>query len=373
MRIAILGTRGIPARYGGFETFAEKLALGLTAHGFDVTVFCESDSSAGPAGFQDVKLCYIPAPPLGSLQTILYDVRCLWAARSGFDVVYMLGYGAAPFCMIPRLWGTEVWINPDGLEWARAKWGFVARSYFRFMEWASLHSANRIIADAEAIATSLASRHGKLSACTVIPYGCDVIDAPPPVQLLSQWGLVPREYYLVVCRLEPENHVMEILQAFQRSQSTKQLVLVGNHLAETQYVERLRTVQDSRILMTGTVYDAAKLTCLRYHSFAYLHGHSVGGTNPSLLEAMGCGNLVFAHDNPFNRETLGSCGIYFANAPELSRALDRAEMGETDLERLREASRSRARENYHWQDIISRYLALLERVPVEVPIAAATD
>lgn len=366
MKIAILGTRGIPARYGGFETFAEKLAIGLSARGFEVTVFCESGESLGPNVFQGVKLRYISAPSLGPLQTILYDLRCLWAARKAYDVVYMLGYGAAPFCLIPRFWGTEVWINPDGLEWARAKWGFVARSYFRLMEWASLHSANRVIADAEAIETSLVERHGKLTACTVIPYGCEVIETPPPVKPLSEWRLVPQNYYLVVCRLEPENHVLEILQAFQRSHSTKQLVLVGNRLAKTRYVAQLRTVQDPRIRMIGTVYDAAKLSCLRYHSFAYLHGHSVGGTNPSLLEAMGCGNLIFAHDNPFNRETLEACGFYFANALELSQTIDRAEQEKGGLEQLREASRSRAHKNYHWDDIISKYVSLLERASAEV-------
>ena len=362
MKLAILGTRGIPARYGGFETFAEKLAIGLCERGFDVTVFCESGESAGPDVFQGVKLRYVSAAALGPLQTVLYDLKCLWAARKGYDVVYMLGYGAAPFCVIPRLWGTEVWINPDGLEWARAKWGFVAKCYFRLMEWISLHAANRIIADAEAIASSLASRHGTLSACTVIPYGCEVIEAPPPAELLSEWGLAPEDYYLVVCRLEPENHVLEILQAFQQSHSNKQLIVVGNHLTGTSYVTQLRTVQDPRIRMIGTVYDSAKLTCLRYHSFAYMHGHSVGGTNPSLLEAMGCGNLVFAHDNPFNRETLGSCGYFFANEMELAESIDLAEHDHAELARLRSASRSRAGANYRWPDIVSSYAELLEQV-----------
>jgi glycosyltransferase involved in cell wall biosynthesis len=277
----------------------------------------------------------------------------------------MLGYGAAPFCLIPRLWGTEVWINPDGLEWARAKWGHVARSYFRLMEWASLYIANRIIADAEAIAACLTSRHGKLPACIVIPYGCEVIGTSPPADPLSEWGLVPEGYYLIVCRLEPENHVLEILQAFQRSRSNRQLVVVGNHFTETRYVAQLRTVQDSRIQMIGTVYDAAKLACLRYHSFAYLHGHSVGGTNPSLLEAMGCGNLIFAHNNLFNRETLGPCGLYFANVLELAQAIDHAEQEESGFEQLREAAKSRARKNYQWQEIISKYVTLLEGGPAE--------
>lgn len=363
MKIAILGARGIPARYGGFETFAEKLATGLSERGYDVTVFCESSESRAPDVYQQVILRYISAPFLGPLQTILYDVQCLWAARRGYDVVYMLGYGAAPFCLIPRLWGTEVWINPDGLEWARAKWGFIAKSYLRMMEWSSLYAANRIIADAEAIAASLANRHGSVKACTVIRYGCEVIEEPPPARPLSEWKLSPESYYLVVCRLEPENHVLEILQAFHQSRSNRRLIVAGDYLARTCYVDQLRAVRDPRIQMIGTVYDKVKLTCLRYHSFAYLHGHSVGGTNPSLLEAMGCGNLILAHDNPFNRETLGACGYYFACVPELTKAIELAEQEDQEQARLREVSRTRARAEYRWSDVISRYVELLEQVP----------
>lgn len=361
MKIAILGTRGVPARYGGFETFAEKLAVGLCQHGFDVTVFCESNEPRKPDLFQGVKLHYVCAPSWGPLQTVLYDVKCLWKARKKFDVVYMLGYGAAPFCVIPRLFGAEVWINPDGMEWARAKWGFLARCYFRLMESTSLYVADRIIADAEAIAAILAKRHGSLRACTVIPYGCNVITTLPPVELLATWNLVRGGYYLVVCRLEPENHVLEILRAFQESNSTKQLLVIGNHQVKSRYVAQLLAINDPRIRMIGTVYDQAKLTSLRYYSFGYMHGHSVGGTNPSLLEAMGCGSLIFAHDNLFNRETLGSCGRYFSNELELTQAIDDAEQGKAELTRLREASRSRADENYRWPDIICRYVELLER------------
>jgi glycosyltransferase involved in cell wall biosynthesis len=362
MKIAILGTRGIPARYGGFETFAERLATGLSERGYDVTVFCESGEFTAPDVYQRVKLRYVSAPSLGFLQTILYDMQCLWAARRGYDIVYMLGYGAAPFCLIPRLWGAEVWINPDGLEWARAKWGIIAKSYFRLMEWSSQYTVNRIIADSEAIATSLADRHGRNRAYTVIHYGSEVIEEPSPAQPLSEWNLSPESYYLVVCRLEPENHVLEILQAFQESRSSRRLIVIGDHLTKTGYVDQLRAVRDPRIQMIGTVYDRVKLTCLRYHSFAYFHGHSVGGTNPSLLEAMGCGNLIFAHDNSFNRETLGVCGYYFANASELTKAIDFAEHEDQERARLKEASRARARAEFRWPDVISRYEELLEKV-----------
>lgn len=365
MKLAILGTRGIPARYGGFETFAEKLAIGLSKLGHEVTVYCEAGESPMPSEFRGVQLRYVSFPRLGPLETIVYDLKCLWDARSGYDVVYMLGYGVGPFCRIPRFYGTEVWINPDGLEWARAKWNFAARAYLRLMEWGSVRVADRMIADAAAIRESLASRHGELRSCTVIRYGCEIVDALPPLAPLAQWALVPQSYYLVVCRLEPENHVLEILRAFQQSRSARQLIVVGNHQTPTSYVSKLCSVRDPRIRMIGTVYDQEKLTCLRAHAFAYMHGHSVGGTNPSLLEAMGCGNVVFAHDNPFNRETLGECGVFFSNPAELTRAIERAELEGAGLEQRRRAVMARARARYRWSDVIASYAELLERVEVK--------
>lgn len=360
MKIAILGTRGIPARYGGFETFAEKLAVGLVNRGFDVTVFCEAEGAC-PETFHGVSLQYRPAPKLGPLETILYDIRCLWAARKGYDVVYMLGYGAAPFCVIPRLWGSRVWINPDGLEWARAKWNFVARTYFRLMEWCSVRMVGRVVADAQAIADVLTERHGTISNCSVIRYGCEVVENPPPVTPLAQWGVDPGDYSIVVCRLEPENHVVEILRAYQRSQSKRQLIVLGNHRAPTEYVQLLLKIRDPRIRLVGTVYDAAVLTALRFHAFAYFHGHSVGGTNPSLLEAMGCRNLIVAHDNRFNRETLQTAGLFFRNEDDLTATINRIEREEGETEKLRQAAWLRARDAYSWDGIVSQYAELLSQ------------
>src|SRR5947209_16602807 len=138
MKIAVLGTRGVPAKYGGFETFAEKLASGLVRCGHEVTVFCEACDSQLHE-YNGIKLAYVPAPALGGLRTILFDVLCLFRARKAFDVVYMLGYGASIFCWLPRIWNTQVWINMDGLEWKRAKWGWAARTYLKLMEfWATV-------------------------------------------------------------------------------------------------------------------------------------------------------------------------------------------------------------------------------------------
>jgi glycosyltransferase involved in cell wall biosynthesis len=361
VKVAILGARGIPARYGGFETFAEKLAVGLAERGFQMTVFCEGREGQPPARFHGVELRYHSAPALGPLQTIAYDLKCLWSARRGFDVVYMLGYGVAPFCALPRLWRTTVWINPDGVEWARAKWNAFAKLYFRCMEWFAVRAASRVLADAEAIAAHLERRHGPLRACSVIPYGCEIVKVPPDAAMLRNRGLEAYDYFLVVCRLEPENHVLEILEAFRKSHSKRQLVIVGNNQVSTPYVKQLRSVRDPRIRMIGTVYDAPLLTTLRSCAFAYLHGHSVGGTNPSLLEAMGCANLILAHDNAFNRETLGDEGLYFRTTEDLAATINAVESRPEDLERLRVGARERATARYNWSDVIDRYAELLRQ------------
>lgn len=360
-RIAILGTRGIPAAYGGFETFAEELAVRLAAAGVDVTVYCETGAVPQPAEYQGVRLRHLPATACGPLTTVLFDLRSLWDARRGYDVVYLLGYGAAQFSFIPRLFGSEVWLNVDGIEWMRAKWGRVARAYFKAMEFFSVKFPNRVIADAEGVRAHLLARHRRLPACSVIAYGAPVIETQPDSAHLAEWGLEPGRYYLVVCRLEPENHVREIIEGFAASKTALPLVIVGDHQTPTDYVRRLRRHASERTRFIGTIYDKPKLQALRYHALAYFHGHSVGGTNPSMLEAMGCGNLVIAHDNVFNREMLGSGGQFFRSAadiPELVAHIEGMSADESSDER--NYMRDRVRSEYNWDRIAAAYLRLLD-------------
>jgi glycosyltransferase involved in cell wall biosynthesis len=359
-RIAILGSRGIPARYGGFETFAEQIAIRLQKAGIDVTVFCEQQDDGQPPRYEGVSLEYVPVLQLGPLTTILFDLRCLCRARKGFDVVYMLGYGASLFCFIPRLWGSVVWINMDGVEWARSKWNWLAKSWFVAMEAIAMWTANRVIADAHSIRSHLESRHRRVPACSVIAYGADIVDYEPDTSLLQQWGLVPREYYLVVCRLEPENHVKEIIDGFAASASTYPLIILGNHQAGTPYVGELLQIKDDRIRFVGTVYDSSSLQALRWHCRAYFHGHSAGGTNPSLLEALGCGNLIIAHDNPFNREVAGNGAKYFSFAREVPEHVAEADQHDA-FENTRRASQNRISEHYTWESITEQYVNLLSR------------
>ena len=358
--LAILGTRGIPALYGGFETFAEELSIRLVQRGVDVTVYCESEKGAQPDAYRGVHLVHIPASRLGPLTTIVFDLRCLWHARKAFDVVYMLGYGASVFTFIPRLWGTKVWINMDGVEWARSKWGGGAKLWFKLMESAAMWTPDRVIADAMGIFRHLQSRHFHLPPVSVIPYGAPVISEAPDADLLNEWQLAAGKFYLVVCRLEPENSVKEILKGYLQSDSKHPLVVVGSINPAKGYVNELLQMNNGRIRFIGPVYDKRKLQTLRYHTLAYLHGHTVGGTNPSLLEALGCGNLVIAHDNAFNREVAGDVAVYFSHEQDIAKRIIAVESYPMEqARRMKSMAQERVEKSYDWDGVTNKYFRLL--------------
>lgn len=368
LRIAILGSRGIPARYGGFETFAEKLAVGLAAQGMDVTVYAEAPvgCSTGEGVFYDgVRIHHVTPLSLGSASVIAYDVQCLWHARSAFDVVYMLGYGAAWACWIPRLWHSQVWINLDGLEWARSKWSWWVRIYLRLMEATAARVANRVIADAQAIQNRYQCLYRSGAPSTFIPYGATFPDAISPDTALVDLGLQPDAYLLVIARMEPENHILEIIEGHALWGGHLPLVLVGDVQADNPYCRQLRALQSERVQFLGAVYETAMLSVLRQRCRAYLHGHSVGGTNPSLIEAMACSCEIIAHDNEFNREVLGSSGSYFHSKADLSVVLQ-ALQGQTAQERQvkRQDAATRVLAQYTWEKVIRSYVCLIEQ---EVP------
>lgn len=363
--LAILGSRGIPARYGGFETFAEELAVRLVERGIEVTVYCEKDDNIEqPTAYKGVRLVYLSSPKAGPLSTVIFDLKCLWHARKEYNAVYMLGYGTSLFCFIPRLWNQEVWINMDGIEYSRAKWNRLARIYLRMMEAFATITPSRLIADAEAIHHHLQKKYKRLPPCSVIPYGSYLPDQVPDKALLGEWNLETDDYYLIVCRLEPENHVLELLQGFAASGSKKKLIVVGNHRMKTPYVAQLSGVRDPRIRFIGTVYDQTKLQALRCHSFAYFHGHSVGGTNPSLLEAMGCGNFIVAHNNPFNREVTAGQAEYFLKPDDLIPIVSEIESEGFERTPVRQKMKELILEKYTWDGVTEQYLRLLKAVAI---------
>ena len=359
MKLAILGTRGIPARYGGFETFAEEVAIRLSGRGVDVTVMCPANSLRKDEEYRGVKLKYMTIPNAGPATQVLWDVKCFWAARHGFDIVYMLGVGAAFAAWMPRMWGSTVWLNTDGIEWKRAKWNWVQRAYLLCSEALSVVFSSHVIADSAAIESQLKSRYVALKKISCIAYGAYPVTETPSPEPLAEWGLRPDGYYIVVCRLEPENHVWEIIEGFERSKSDLPLILLGDTQEPNGYVRRLLERRSEQIRFIGTVYDKEKLVTLRSHARAYFHGHSVGGTNPSLLEAMACGNLVVAHANPFNEEVLGDTALFFRTPQDLASIVDTIDAGQLDADHLRRSAKERIQSKYRWDQIADAYLALL--------------
>lgn len=361
MKLAILGSRGIPASYGGFETFAEELSTRLAQkYKIDVTVYCEERGKKKDNNYNGVKLIHIKTPSWGPLSTLIYDLKCLWHARRKFNIIYMLGYGSAILYFIPLFYGQNIWVNMDGIEWARSKWSPLAKLWFKIMEAVAVHLSSHIIADAEAIYRYLKKRYSYMSPCTVIEYGANLFDEPPSIELLKEWLITPKRYFLIVCRLEPENHVLEILKGFSQSKNNCDMVVVGDISKKTKYIKNLLNIKDKRIKFIGPIYDKQKLYSLRYYATAYFHGHSVGGTNPSLVEALSCGNIIVAHDNEFNKEVLGNIGYYFKTSNDIPKIIDKIYKMTDDIrKKVRHDAQNIVKEKYNWDIITEKYINLI--------------
>lgn len=357
LKIAILGCQGIPAKFGGFETFAEQLATRLAQRNFSVTVFCEAEDGSRPATYKGVSLEYLQTPKITALRSIWFDAACIVKCLRRYDIVYMLGYHVAFAFFLPVICGDKFLVNMDGLEWKRTKWSGFAKKYLRAMEYLAAKWSTVLVADAQGIADYLNKRYGHPEKVVMIPYGADIIQTAPDPAMLSAYGLEAGSYYLVVCRLEPENHVLEIIRGFTGTTSRRKLVIVGDHQASTSYTASLTRHEDERVVFLGSIYDQQQLIALRWHCHAYLHGHSVGGTNPSLLEAMACGNFVIAHDNVFNREVTGNHGWYFSDSMELQQILEKLE-AEGPPRQFPEVFRNLMKRKYNWEVIADSYTGL---------------
>ncbi len=356
MKLAILGTRGIPARHGGFETFAEHLALYLSDRGWAVTVYCHEDGR-GPireADWRGVRLIKAPALSQSALGSILYDWRCiLHAAREGGPVL-VLGYGTALFCLVFRLRGIPCLINMDGIEWRRAKWGPLARAWLYLNERLGCWLGNGLIADHPEIKAHLSSRV-RADKITVIPYGADPV-SKANAAALAPFGLIPGSYVLVVARPEPENSILEIVNAFSRRRRYLKLVVLGDYRpGQDAYHRRVRMASGEEVLFPGAVYRTEQMQALRYHARLYIHGHTVGGTNPSLVEALGAGSPVLAQNNRFNRWVAGPGARYFQGTDDCARILDSLLDDPDALAEMAEASRQRFRERFTWEAALHAY------------------
>lgn len=365
-QLSILGIRGIPAAHGGFETFAERLALYLTEKGWDITVYCqeEGEGRSWTDAWQGVRRIHIPVKNQGPLGTIIFDLRATIDAARRRNPCLTLGYNTAIFCTWLRLFRVSNVINMDGIEWSRAKWGAIAKTWFWLNDWLGCWLGNHLVADHPAIREHLMSRV-RASKITTIAYGAEkLLDAPTAP--LAQLGISPGSYLTVIARAEPENSILEIVQGFSARKRDVKLVVLGNYSPSHPYQMRVMEAASEEVIFAGAIYDKEVLQSLRYHSLAYIHGHQVGGTNPSLVEALGAGNAVIAHDNRFNRWVAGDNAVYFSNARELDSALNQI----TDaavIERMRLASSARFEQEFTWPQILAKYEMLLQQHQVIAP------
>ena len=354
--IAILGSRGIPARYGGFETFAEVLAERLTEYDHEVVVYSLSEFRSIPLKNPKIKRVFIQAPQLSFLEKVfMSSVSILHNAliRKSHAIIF-LGVSGGLMMWLPRLLRIRTVVNIDGLEWKRSRWGGIIQFALKMLERLAIKWANVVIADSEVIGEYVLSEYQKNY--VFIPYGVDVCSYQPEdwKQVKGEHRLEQNGYYLIVGRHVPENKFAMSIQGFLQSNSQKKLVIVSN-------LKEAEKSTSERVIFTGPIYDRPKLYALRSNAFGYIHGHSVGGTNPSLLEAISSRNIVFAFDVPYNREVLGDFGFYFKHEKELSQLIINFENGNrmVDREKIFNYYDQILKKKYNWDIVINKYIELL--------------
>ncbi|MHB0992536.1 MAG: DUF1972 domain-containing protein [Burkholderiales bacterium] len=358
-QIMILGTRGVPAAHGGFETFAEHLALYLVKQNWDVTVYCQEDG-AGPIfedNWQGVRRIRIPVAATGAKSTIIFDWKSTVHASKQEGLVLTLGYNTAVFCALYRLSGHKNLINMDGIEWHRQKWGAIAKAWFWMNDWAGCWLGNHLIADHPAIKQHLATRVNG-NKITTIPYGADSVESAE-LSLITQYELEPGRYAILIARAEPENSILEVVRAWSRRSRGMTLVILGKYDPGHAYQRAVKTAASNEIRFIGAVYDKATVAALRFYAQLYIHGHQVGGTNPSLVESLGAGNAVLAHDNIFNRWVAGDGAKYFGSEEECAAALDLLLDNQNEIHLLKQASKTRFLQEFTWGKILKEYEDLL--------------
>jgi glycosyltransferase involved in cell wall biosynthesis len=342
--LRILGTRGVPAAHGGFETFAEHLALYLTRQGWRVIVYCQAEGS-GPISqdkWQGIERVTIPISQSGPKGTILFDWISIRHAAQSRELCLTLGYNTAVLCAWLRLKRVPNVFNMDGLEWRRAKWGTLAKTWFRLNEWVGCWLGNHLVADHPEIARHLRRRAPERK-ITTIAYGAKRILEGSDAAVRDK-GLQPGGYLTLIARAEPENSVLEIVKGFSKRRRGLRLAVLGNYYSHYPYHVAVQQAASDEVLFLGAIYDKSVVEALRFHCVAYLHGHQVGGTNPSLVEALGAGNGA----------------RYFRDPDDLSDALDEVLSSPQDLARMSTASLLRFERGLTWDHVLLQYEGLLE-------------
>ena len=360
--VLILGTRGIPAAHGGFETFAQQFAQYLQANGWNPSVYCQADHLAGGTDvvedqWNGINRIMIPSRNGGSFASIRYDLRCVLDASRRPGKILLLGYNTAVFALLLSLRGREVIINMDGLEWQRPKWSRAARAWLWLNERIAAKLSTTMVADHPEIKAHLA-QIAPVSKVVMIPYGAPAVTEADEAPLRGL-GLAPRSFYVCISRIEPENSQLDLVRAFAAVPRQQTLVMLGKLDPSNAYHRAVRQAAGPNVCFTGPIYDKATLASLRVHAAAYCHGHTVGGTNPSLVEALGAGCAVIAHDNKFNRWTAGAGQFFFQDVASCRAVFDQVGSDPGLLETARAAARQQHRSKFQLDDVLGRYERLI--------------
>ncbi len=358
MRIALLGTRGIPANYGGFETFAEELSTRLVARGHQVTVYGRQRYRSKT--YRGVDLQFLPTIHNKYLDTLTHTfLSTLHLLFHPANVALYCNAANAIFLVLPRLRGLPVALNVDGIERKRKKWNWLARTWYRMSEYLATVLPDRMVSDAEVIEKYYLERYGKAS--TFIPYGA-VTEKLATEDALRKLGLEAGEYFLYVSRMEPENHALQVRRAFEQVITAKKLALIGDAPHAAEYIRQVRDTKDPRIIMPGGIYGAGYHE-LGSHCFAYVHATEVGGTHPALIEAMGKGALVLYRNTPENAEVCGDAGLPFEDeAGLIARMREVLMMPERTREEYRNRAQTRVRKLYDWEVVTRQYERMFEEM-----------
>ncbi len=355
MRIAILGTRGIPASYGGFETFAEHLSTRLVARGHEVTVYCRAHYvSPRQLEYHGVLLKVLPTVRHKYFDTVVHGfISALHAVSGRFDAALICNAANAPFAPILRFTGTPVAINVDGLEHKRKKWGRLGRRYYKLAEYLSTILPNVMVTDAQVIQDYYLARHNAPS--TMIAYGSEVERRPDRITV-RKWRVEPNRYVLYVSRLEPENNAHLVIEAFKKVRTAYRLLVVGDAPYAEDYINdlRARARGDKRIIFTGFVFGQ-DYRALQQNAYCYVHATEVGGTHPALLEAMGYGNCVLTLATPENIEAVGDAGIPYADEYDLTEKLQRVLRDGSLVQAYRNRAQLRVEKHYDWERVVDQY------------------
>lgn len=362
MRIAIIGSRGIPNQYGGFEELSEKLSIHLKKKGHEPMVYASHKHPYQESEYQGVQIIhkYDPENWMGSFGQFIYDLICIIDSRKrDFDVILQLGYTSSSiwWWLFPRK--VRVLTNMDGLEWKRSKYNKLTRRYLRYAEKLAAKHSHLLVADNIEIEHYLQNKF--INQKVTIPYGADI---PTSIESshLNKYGVQSKKFKLLIARMEPENNIETVIKGVISSKSKAPLIVIGN--LDTGHGKYLvKKYQDPKIRFCEAEYNKEILNSLRQSCSIYFHGHSVGGTNPALLEAMAAQSFIVAHDNPFNRATLANNAQFFSDASDITKLIDKPLESDTKLTFIKN-NLTLIRERYNWKIIGDQYEVTMQQLMI---------